>query len=226
MSLRLFLDTADPNAWAEWMPSGLFYGITTNPTLLQRAGQACTLDNLRHLTREALALGSQEVHLQAWGGDAEAYYASGCELAAIAPRRIWVKLPITRDGAAAAQRLIRSGINVTFTACYEPAQVLLAAALGADYIAPYLGRICDQGRDGHGELIAMQQCLNGVRSPLRLLVASLRQPADVTRLAAAGLDTFTLSPAIAAAMFDCEATRHAASQFETDAAGHTANGDR
>ncbi|MFM7455190.1 MAG: transaldolase family protein, partial [Vulcanococcus sp.] len=108
---------------------------------------------------------------------------------------------------------------ITFTACYEPAQVLLAAALGAEYIAPYLGRIGDLGRDGHGELVRMQRCVDGVGSPLRLLVASLRSPDDLARLAAEGLDTFTISPAIAAALFAVEPTEAAAAQFERDAAG-------
>ena len=42
MTLQLLLDTADPAAWRMWLPSGLFRGVTTNPTLLRRAGQPCT----------------------------------------------------------------------------------------------------------------------------------------------------------------------------------------
>jgi transaldolase len=216
MALRLLLDSADPADWDAWLPSGLFQGITTNPTLLRRAGQPCTLDALAALTARALALGAAELHLQAWGADLE---ACGRALAQLAPGRIWVKLPITRAGAAAARSLIAEGWPVTFTACYEPAQVLLAAALGADYIAPYLGRIGDLGRDGHGELVRMQRCVEGVGSTLRLLVASLRSPDDLARLAAEGLDTFTISPAIAAALFAVEPTEAAADQFERDALG-------
>ena len=239
MALRLLLDSADPAAWAEWLPSGLFHGVTTNPTLLRRAGQPCRLDHLAALTERALALGAREVHLQAWAGigvgpgpaaglasgdhardaQAERYLACGRALAALAPRRVWVKLPITRAGALAARQLLEEAIPITFTACYEPAQVLLAAALGADYIAPYLGRIGDLGRDGHAELAAMQRCVAGIGSPLRLLVASLRQPQDLARLAAEGLDTFTISPAIAAGLFASTATIEAAEQFERDALG-------
>ena len=108
---------------------------------------------------------------------------------------------------------------MTFTACYEPAQVLLAVALGVDYIAPYLGRISDQGRDGHAELIRMQRCVQALGSPLRLLVASLRAADDLARLAAEGLNTFTISPAIAEGLFAVEPTEAAALQFELDAAG-------
>ena len=225
MHLHLLLDSADPAAWAEWLPSGLFHGVTTNPTLLLRAARPCRLDELERLTREALDRGMQEIHLQAWGGDAEALAACGAGLAALAPGRVLVKLPITRAGAAAAHSLIAEGCPVTFTACYEPAQVLLAAALGADYIAPYLGRITDLGRDGHAELTRMQRIVEGVARPvqagaaLRLLVASLRSAEDLARLAAEGLDTFTISPAIAAELFAVEPTLAAADQFELDALG-------
>jgi len=99
----------------------------------------------------------------------------------------------------------------------------IAAALGARYIAPYLGRIGDQGRDGTAEVITMHQALRGVGSEVRLLVASLRQPADLGRLAAAGLDTFTLAPDVVAALFGCAATAAAAAVFEQHAAAGGGN---
>jgi transaldolase len=218
MTLRLLLDTADPLAWAEWLPTGLFQGVTTNPTLLLRAGRPCTLAELARLTDAALDQGMGEVHLQAWGADAQALEACGLALAALAPGSVLVKLPITRMGIAAARPLIARGVPVTFTACYEVPQVLLAAALGARYIAPYLGRIQDLGRDGLADLTAMQRVLSGVASGTRLLVASLRQPSELTTLAAAGLDCFTLAPPVAAALLGGEATAAAAQQFERDAA--------
>jgi transaldolase len=54
---------------------------------------------------------------------------------------------------------------------------------------------------------------------LRLLVASLRSTEDLARLAAEGLNTFTISPAIAAELFAVEPTLAAAAQFERDAVG-------
>ncbi|MFM7086898.1 MAG: transaldolase family protein [Cyanobium sp.] len=218
MSLQLLLDSADPNAWRPWLASGLFRGITTNPTLLRRAGRPCTLESLQSLAAAAFALGAQELHLQTWGADADAATACGLALAAFDRQRVLVKVPITRSGAETARRLGEAGVAVTFTACYEVHQVLLAAALGARYIAPYLGRISDSGRDGPAELIAMQRCLAGVGSSTRLLVASLRRPQELSQLAAAGLGTFTLSPELAGELFACPATAAAAARFEQDAA--------
>jgi transaldolase len=219
MALRLLLDSADPLEWERWLPSGLFQGVTTNPTLLRRAGQPCNLDHLGWLAQRAAALGCRELHLQTWGADGEQQLATGWALAALDPQRVLVKVPITRGGAVVARQLIAAGVPVTFTACYEVAQVLVAAALGADGIAAYLGRIGDLGRDGHGELIAMQRALDGVGSSTRLLVASLRQPGDLARLAAAGLAHHTISPAIAESLFASPDTAAAAEQFERDALG-------
>lgn len=217
MALRLFLDSADTAAWGEWLPSGLFHGVTTNPTLLRRAGVPCQIEAIAELCRQALAMGCREVQAQAWGADATALEACGRALAALAPGTLTVKLPVTRSGAAAAAGLIQAGVPVTFTACYEVPQVLVAAALGARYIAPYLGRIEDQGRDGTAALVAMQRCLRGTGSSVRLLVASLRNAETLSRLAAEGLDTFTISPAVAAELFTSTATEAAAAQFEQDA---------
>ncbi|MEI8249654.1 MAG: transaldolase family protein [Synechococcus sp. ELA057] len=219
MTLQLLLDSADPADWQTWLPSGLFRGITTNPTLLMRAGQPCTPAHLQDLARRAFDLGAQEIHLQTWGADAETASAIGRQLAAIDRQRVLVKVPIDLQGIETARALIAEGIPITFTACYEAHQVLLAAALGARYIAPYLGRICDRGRDGHAELISMQRCLDGVGSSTRLLVASLRQPSDLSTLAAAGIGTFTIGAPIASALVSVEATRNAAAGFERDALG-------
>jgi transaldolase len=159
------------------------------------------------------------VHLQTWGADVETAIAHGLALGAIDPARVLVKVPLTREGAETARQLIAAGLSVTFTACYEAHQVLIAAALGARYVAPYLGRISDAGRDGHAELRAMQQCLEALGSTTRLLVASLRQPQDLSQLAVAGVGTFTLSPELATALFASAATSAAAAQFERDALG-------
>lgn len=218
MSLHLLLDSADPADWQQWLPSGLFRGVTTNPSLLRKAGRSCTIEGLADLSRQALALGAEEIHLQAWGLDAIALEHCGLELAALAPGQALVKLPVTRPGAEAGHRLIAAGVPVTFTACYAVPQVLVAAALGARYIAPYLGRINDLGRDGLAELMTMQAALEGVGSSTRLLVASVRNCADLGRLAAARMDCCTLSPATAEALFSYQETEAAARCFEEAAA--------
>jgi|TARA_B100001964_G_scaffold116558_1_gene129859 transaldolase len=219
VSLQLLLDSADPITWQTWFATGLFAGITTNPSLLRRANQPCKLDHLKLLALKAEQIGYRELHLQAWGNDANELAECGTALAQLTTPglTVQIKLPITQTGSQAARTLIAAEIPVTFTACYEAPQVLIAAALGAKYIAPYLGRINDQGRDGYSELVAMQRALDGVGSSCKLLVASLRHSNDLSYLAAEGINTFTISPVLAAELFDVEATLKAAEAFEKDA---------
>ena len=62
---RLFLDSASVDAWRELLPTGLFYGVTTNPTILKRDGVPCTVPDVAKLARTALGAGCQEIMVQA-----------------------------------------------------------------------------------------------------------------------------------------------------------------
>lgn len=216
---RLFLDSADVTAWRRLIPLGLFHGVTTNPTLLLRAGMPCRLDAFTQLADEARRLGCAELHCQAWGDDAAAFAMCGASLAAHDPALILVKLPATRDGFAAGAMLRAQDIRVTMTAVYTPAQALASSALGAAYAAPYFGRIGDAGGDAEATIAAMRAVLRTGGDQTRLLVASLRRPEDVANLAARGCDTFTIAPAVAEAMLASDASEAAAAAFARDAAG-------
>lgn len=211
--LRLYLDTADIHQWETWMPTGMFYGVTSNPTLLERAQVSCSVGSLRDLARHAFRLGAKEVQMQTWGSTVQNLVETGQAISAIDPR-IVVKVPITQLGTEAGSKLVAAGARVTLTAVYAQHQVLIAAAIGAEYVAPYLGRISDSGRNGRDELVAMQRSLDGVNSPTRILTASIRQVEDIAVLSAHGLNTFTLSGAIAQSFFEVEATLQATAEFE------------
>lgn len=219
--LSLYLDTAEMTQWQTWLPTGLFYGVTCNPVLLQQAGISCQVQTLAALAQQALKLGAQEVHLQAWGDSAAQLETIGRSLASI-DSRIVVKLPATQIGTTAAKALIHSGVPVTLTAIYAVHQVVIAAAIGASYAAPYLGRMNDLGRDGRADLAKMQQVLNGVGSQTRLLTASIREIEDISVLAAQGVNTFTFSEAIAQAFFNVPATLEATAAFERAAVSQVA----
>jgi transaldolase len=214
--LRFLLDTADRAAWAQWLPLGCFYGVTTNPTLLKAANIPCSVTTLARLAREAIDLGAGEVHIQTWGRTRTLYVEHGRALAAIDPK-IVVKAPMTIEGAAAAATLRREGVRLTMTAVYSVAQVLVASALGADYAAPYLGRMNDAGHDGFGEIAAMARMARAQGSPMRILAASLRDTADIIRLAGDGLDTFTFNPKLIPGFFSDRDAAQAVEAFETAA---------
>lgn len=217
MALRFLIDSADAQDWEDLWSLGLFNGITTNPSLLRRAGLPCSMETFEQLVDRALHLGCQELHLQAWGATADELFSRAQALLDLAPAQILIKLPLTEGGLRTAALLLARDVRVTLTACYGPSQVLAAAGVGATYVAPYLGRISDSGADGCAEVSKMQRCLDGVGATTRLLVASLRSVEEILTLAPQGIDTYTLSPRLAKQIWTHPLTEQAAARFEVDA---------
>lgn len=217
-SNRLFLDTAIVSEWKALMPLGIFHGITTNPTLLERADHDCTLTSVQSLILEALStIGCEEFMCQAWGSDAEEMYQIGMKLSEVDRKRVVVKVPVTLEGTKAASKLINSGVRVCLTACYSSDQAIIAAGLGAEYLAPYLGRMNDAGKDGIEECKRMQDIVDGMGSSTRIIVASIRDVKSMGDLMCHGMDTFTFSPDVARCLFREQLTIDAANDFEAAA---------
>ncbi len=98
------------------------------------------------------------------------------------------------------------------TAVYSQAQALAAATIGVRYIAPYLGRMVDAGRDGTSEIIAMQTLVEGTGTDV--LAASLRTPDAIVALALGGVRYFTAAPAVLTAVLQHEVSDTSARDFE------------
>lgn len=215
---RLFLDTAVESEWEDLLPIGIFHGITTNPTLLERAGHDCTIPAVQALTQRALSMvGCDEFMCQAWGGSSEDMCNVGMQLSEVDRKRVVIKVPVTLAGTKAASKLIASGVRVCLTACYSSDQAIIAAGLGAEYLAPYLGRMTDAGKDGMEECKRMQNTANGMGSSTRILVASIRDVTSMGDLMGHGMDTFTFNPEIARELFSEALTSAAAKDFEAAA---------
>lgn len=212
--LRLYIDSADRTVAEPLLQTGLFHGLTTNPTLLDE--QALRLADLDALYEWATRAGAREVFLQAWGASAEDLLSNSRRLTEVGPRVV-VKVPATMAGASAARTLVDEGRAVLLTAVYAPAQGLVAAAAGVQYVAPYLGRMGDAGRDAVRDVLAMHRAIAAVGAPTEVLVASVRSRDVVVDLAQAGVTCFALSPAVAMSLFDEPLTDRAVEVFESAA---------
>jgi transaldolase len=212
-TLRLYIDSAEEKDWKQYLPTGIFYGVTTNPKLLRATGIDFEIDRLARLAETAFDLGANEIHMQVWGGGTDQMLRIGQELAGI-DDRVMVKVPVNRNGILCARQLITEGANITLTALHAAQQVLLAVALGARYAAPYLGRMTDGGLNGIEQVISMARIVSAMDSPLRLLVASIRQTEDLVKLAERGLNTFTILPPLIDALLENELTQMAVDSFE------------
>ena len=197
-----------------WLPLGCFYGVTTNPVLLQHAKIPCVLPELSSLVRDALALGAGEVQVQTWGRTRALYFEHGQALAALSPRVV-VKVPTTVEGVAAASMLAREGVRLRHDRRLHGLPGAGGACARRCYAAPYLGRMNDAGRDGFGEIAAMARTARDQGAVTRILVASLRHTGDVVPASRRMASTSSaFSPSLAAGLFTDETTAETVEAFE------------
>jgi len=221
--MRLYLDTADRAAAEPLLATGVFAGLTTNPTILDRAGLGAA--DIADVHRWARAAGAAEVFLQTWGSDMAAMVDRGHRLRELG-EDVVVKVPASREGAAACARLSADGIPTLLTAIYTPAQVMIAAAVGATYVAPYLGKLDENGRDGIATVTAMQEMLDASNSDTKILLASVREVGSMVTLARRGVQCYTIGVALAEALFDDELTAAAIAVFDDVIAAGPGAGSR
>ena len=210
--MTLYLDTADLAEWDRLMPTGLFQGITTNPLLAARAGLDYAQIDWHDMAARAHDLGANALHAQVFGPAetyvpwAEALYAAG----AAAGIETVVKIPLVEEAIRATPVIKALGGRILMTACYDAKQMLVARALGADFIAPYFGRMDEAGIDATAHLRAMAR----MGGACRVLVASLRSPEQMVTLAEMGHDCFTISPAVTQALMSDDRSAQAFAEFE------------
>jgi transaldolase len=209
--MKLYLDTADRAAAESLLATGLFTGVTTNPTILQRASKGVA--DLQDIYRWAIDAGAREVFFQAWGTDSATLIERGQGLRELGSEVV-VKFVATRAGSTACAALASQSTPTLLTAIYDPGQAIIAAAAGATYIAPYLGRLNDAGRQGIDEVVAMHEVLVASGSTTKVLLASIRSVPDMVALARHGVDCFTMAPAVAEQFFTDPTTAEAARTFE------------
>jgi transaldolase len=213
--MRFLVDSADSAVVEEALAMGFVAGVTTNPTLMRRAGLQYA--DIPRFVATVGSYGAHEIHLQTKGEQCDAIVAEAEELFALDPERVFIKIPATPAGFAAAARLSQRAIPVTLTAVYTLRQVIVAQSVRAAYAAVYLGRMRDQAIDAEGLVGQMQASMRAQGSPLQLLAASIRSASEIENLALMGVASVTLPIAVLRSMLESEATAQAASTFAADA---------
>jgi len=194
--MRFFIDTADVAEIRDLAETGLVDGVTTNPSLVAKAGRDFT-----EILAEICAIVPGPVSAEVTALDCPSMLAEGRALAATA-KNVTVKVPLTPDGLKACKQLSDEGIMVNVTLCFSAAQALLAAKAGAAFVSPFVGRLDDIGHDGM-QLIAEIVEIFATYPELQteVLVASVRHPGHVIEAAKLGADVATIPPAVLRAMY-------------------------
>ncbi len=214
---HLYLDSADLDEIRPCLPHPVVHGVTTNPTLMKRAGLRRA--DLPGFVDELLKLGAKQVQVQVNFPEADAMLedARGL-LAGFDLGQIVIKIPATRDGLRAGSVLSAGNVPVTYTAVYAPEQAHFAAQLGAAYAAPYLGRLQDSGVGGRALITQMQSLLDRSGADTRLLVASIRSRDTYLDMLQIGVGAITIPPRLFGVLLDHDATLEAERAFLDDVA--------
>jgi transaldolase len=209
--MKLFIDTADLadiETIAEW---GVLAGVTTNPTLLAKV-EGEPDDIYRRVCELVDGPVSAEVVADARGDMIE----EGKRLAAIHPN-IVVKLPMSAEGLSATSALAAQGVRVNMTLVFTPPQALLAAASGAAFVSPFVGRFDDIGHDGLECLRMIVEALEPSMYDTEVITASVRGPLHVTEAARMGAHIATIPPKVFYQMLQHPLTAAGIETFTADA---------
>ena len=204
--MKLFLDTAIYEEIEQGVNWGVLDGVTTNPTLIAKAGH----DHEEQVKRICQIIGNVSAEVVSERKDD--MVVEGRRLAAW-HKNVIVKVPLTPDGLAAGKVLAGEGIRINVTLCFSVNQALLAAAIGAYIVSPFAGRLDDINEDGMKVVADIVAAYRQQEIKTLVLAASMRNPMHVTQAALAGADIATLPFSVLKQMFNHPLTEACQKRF-------------
>ena len=207
--MKLFLDTAEYDEIKQAVDWGVLDGVTTNPTLIAKAGQD-------HETQVKRICGIiDNVSAEVVSEKKDDILVEGRRLASWHANVI-VKVPLTPDGLAAGKILAGEGTRINVTLCFSVNQALLASAIGAYIISPFVGRMDDINEDGMQVVRDIVSAYRQQNIKTKVLAASLRGPLHVSQAALAGADIGTMPFGVLQSMFKHPLTDAGLKRFKED----------
>jgi len=152
---RIFADTATRSEIEPLFKAGIINGVTTNPSLLKKAG-AKSWDHAKEIMKDLCTLLKPfPVSLELTELDEEKMVRQAEELSALGENSV-IKVPVGGyravnpsgdpfTGLKVIHRLWERGIKTNTTLIFNTNQALWAANAGATYVSPFLGRLADYG---------------------------------------------------------------------------------
>src|SRR5690606_34303610 len=131
-------DTALLDEIHEANEMGVLDGVTTNPSLMRKAG----VEDFEGHILKICEIVDGDVSAEVVSTEYDDIVAEARDLAQIHDNVV-VKVPLILDGIKAIKTLSEEGIRINCTLCFSATQALVAAKAGATYISPFLGRVDD-----------------------------------------------------------------------------------
>lgn len=184
--MKIFIDSGDIGEIREAQAMGVIDGVTTNPSLLAKAGKPT-----RAAIVEICDVVDGPISAEVVAVDKDGILREGRELAKI-HKNVVVKVPLIDEGLKAVRIFTQEGIKTNVTLCFSAAQALLAAKAGATYISPFVGRIDDTAGDGMDLIGQICTIYKNYGFETQVLTASVRHPVHFVQAALIGAHVATV----------------------------------
>ena len=199
--VKIYSDGADRASMLEMAALPLIQGLTTNPSLMKKAGvkdyRTYAKDILAHITHKPISF-------EVFADEFAEMKRQALEIASWA-KNVYVKIPITNSRGESSIPLIRelsqNGIPLNVTALFTLGQVWEtcdAVKGGAPtLVSVFAGRIADSGRDPMPLMQASAEICHSTGPGVELLWASCREPWNIVQAELSGCDIITAPADIA-----------------------------
>ena len=210
--MKIFLDCSDAELVRTYYETGLVDGVTTNPSLMLKAGK-----NPKDVYKEISDIFPFHASISAEvvGETAEDMLDMAEDLIDIGPN-ITIKVPCTPQGLKACKELSEDEVNVNVTLIFSAAQAILAAKAGATYVSPFVGRVFDQSFDGIGLIEEISDIFATHGAKTQVLAASIRETYQVAQAFKVGADICTIPSKVFESMFQHVLTDNGLDIFDKD----------
>ena len=209
--MKFFLDTANFEEIKEAYGWGVIAGVTTNPSLVSKEGNIDFYSRVKEIADYVQGPTSAE----ATSMEKDVLLKQALEIAALSPN-IVVKIPCYPDGLGVVKELSKKGIKTNVTLIFSANQAVLAAAAGATYVSPFVGRLDDISEDGIRLIEDVKEAFIMGGNDTKIIAASLRHPAHVLACAKAGADFGTVPFKVLKQLFNHPLPAKGIDQFNAD----------
>jgi transaldolase len=199
LHVKLFADGANLAGMIEMASKPFISGLTTNPTLMKKAG----VTNYEKFARDVLSeIEHKPISFELFSDDLKEMKEQAKKIASWG-KNVYVKVPITNSFGVSTRSVVEAltqdGIKVNVTAVMTQNQVKeIVQSLNPEiesYVSIFAGRIADTGRD---PVPIMRDCLNTLAINLKseLIWASPRELLNVIQAHEIGCHIITATSEI------------------------------
>jgi len=151
MKVNLFADGADLQTMIEMAKKPFIKGLTTNPTLMRKAG----INDYKLFAKEVItSIQNKPISFEVFSDEADEMISQGLEIASWG-KNVNVKIPITNSAGQSTKSVIKElsaegvAINVTALLTLDQVKTVVDSVDESSnvFISVFAGRIADTGRD-------------------------------------------------------------------------------